>query len=183
MNSHQRRFASAVELGRKRVLSLFWLFLIAGFLPASAQADTPPTFVAAWGNDNWIQLAPGGIATDAAGNFYISGDYAIQKFDGTGNFLAQWGTYGDGDIQVKYSAGLAVDGVGNVYVADAGNARILKYDSNGNYLMQWGTSGSGEGQFSVTSLLGGGIHSIALDSVGNVYVSDSGQIGADETYT
>jgi sugar lactone lactonase YvrE len=183
MNSYRNPFANAVQFFQERAGQLLWVFLLAGSLTSPAQADTPPTFVTAWNNDNWIQLGPRGIATDAAGNFYISGDYAIQKFDGNGNFLAQWGTYGAGDVQVKYPAGLAVDGAGNVYVADAGNARILKFDSSGKYLTQWGTEGSGDGQFSKEEVYGGGIDSIALDSVGNVYVSDSGQIGGDETYT
>jgi sugar lactone lactonase YvrE len=151
------------------------VLLMAGFAWLPAHADAPPAFVAAWGNDNWIQLGPRGIATDAAGNFFISGDYAIQKFDGNGKFLAQWGTKGDGEVQVDSPQGLAVDGAGNVYVADTTNHRILKFDSNGNYLTQWGTLGVGDGQFFSP-------HSIALDSEGNIYVSDSGG-GSDETYT
>ena len=145
MNSYRNPFANAVQFCQARAGQLLWVFLLAGLLTAPAQADTPPTFVAAWNNDNWIQLGPRGIATDAAGNFYISGDFAIQKFDGNGNFLAQWGTKGDSDIQVDKPQGLAVDSAGNVFVADTANARILKFDSNGKYLMQWGSQGSGDG--------------------------------------
>ena len=189
MGSFKRIHTQSRLCSRRSAMVGIWAFLVAVFVAPSVHADTPPTFVAAWNNDNWIQLGPRGIATDAAGNFYISGDFAIQKFDGNGNFLAQWGTKGDSDIQVDQPQGLAVDSASNVYVADTGNARILKFDSSGKYLTQWGSVGSGDGQFPAprgTDLGGappeGGIHSIALDSAGNVYVLDSGD-ESDDTYT
>ena len=43
--------------------------------------------------------------------------------------------------------GIAVDGNGDVYVADTWNHRIQKFTADGTYLTQWGRGGSGEGQF------------------------------------
>ncbi len=67
--------------------------------------------------------------------------------------------------------GLAVDRSGQLYVIDAGNSRIQKLDSNGNFLLMWGSDGSGDGQFYFTKYQ---IASLAVDSAGNVYVTDSG---------
>ena len=66
-----------------------------------------------------------------------------------------------------YPEGVAVDGQGNVYVADSFNDRIQKFDSSGNYLGQWGSCGSGNGQFK-------GPLGVAVDGQGNVYVADTG---------
>ncbi len=43
--------------------------------------------------------------------------------------------------------GVAVDGSGNVYIADTSNKRIQKFDLNGNLLAKWGSYGSDNGQF------------------------------------
>jgi len=61
---------------------------------------------------------------------------------------------------------VAVDSVGNVYVADTYNHRMQKFDSDGNFLTMWGSSGVGEGQFYYPS-------GVAVDSAGNVYVADT----------
>ena len=82
-------------------------------------------------------------------------------------FTLKWGTQGSGDGQFSYPSGVAVDGSGNVYVADLGNHRIQKFSSTGVFLTKWGTQGSGNGQFEAPT-------DIAVDSSGNVYVVDSG---------
>jgi DNA-binding beta-propeller fold protein YncE len=53
-------------------------------------------------------------------------------------YLTQWGTYGTGDGQFNTPEGVAVDGGGNVYVADLYNYRIQMFTSNGIYVTQWG---------------------------------------------
>lgn len=61
------------------------------------------------------------------GNFYVAqGD--IQKWDAQGNWsvVATGGT-GLGQVALYETSGLAVDGAGNLYVADTGNNRVLKY--------------------------------------------------------
>jgi hypothetical protein len=82
-------------------------------------------------------------------------------------FVLKWGTLGSGDGQFDNPNGIAVDSIGNVYVADAANRRVQKFDSNGNFLLKWGTSGSGNGQFTQANGIG-------VDQNSNVYVTDAG---------
>ena len=62
-------------------------------------------------------------------------------------YLTQWGSLGSGNGQFNYPDGVAVDGTGNLYVADANNNRIQKFTTSGTYLTQWGVAGSNPGQF------------------------------------
>ncbi len=82
-------------------------------------------------------------------------------------FSAQWGTGGSGDGQFNDPLAAAVDGSGNVFVADTGNHRVQKFSPAGVLLTQWGTHGTGDGQFD-------GPVGVAVDASGNVYVSDAG---------
>ena len=81
--------------------------------------------------------------------------------------LAKWGSAGSGDGQFLSPKGIAVDGSGNVYVADTFHFRVQVFSASGEFLAKWGTGGSGDGQFQFPS-------AIAVDGSGNVYVADSG---------
>ena len=83
--------------------------------------------------------------------------------EGLYDFVTKWGTFGTASS--AYPSGVAVDGGGNVYVADAAINHILKFTSDGVFLTKWGTHGSGDGQFNNPS-------GVAVDSAGNVYVTD-----------
>jgi len=87
-------------------------------------------------------LAPGGVAVDGAGNVYVAdtGSHRIRKITATGqvSILAGSGTgdFGnhDGtgvDAQFHSPSGVAVDGAGNVYVADTNNSWIRKITATG----------------------------------------------------
>ena len=95
----------------------------------------------------------------------------------TYKFVTNWGSYGTDNGQFSIPNGIAVDSLGNVYVADGrdeqyrtgGNYRVQKFNSDGTFLATWGTYGSGNGQFSNPQ-------GVAVDSSGNVYVTDGRDI-------
>jgi tripartite motif-containing protein 71 len=59
---------------------------------------------------------------------------------GTWTRTGQFGSFGSGNGQLNSPRDVAIDGSGNIYVADAGNSRIEAFDSTGHYL--WATVGS-----------------------------------------
>jgi DNA-binding beta-propeller fold protein YncE len=90
------------------------------------------------------------------------------------------GGKGAGRGQFDSPTGIAVDGSGNVLVADTNNARIEKFSATGALLGIFGTKGTGTGQ--VRSPNG-----IAVDRMGNVYVADGSnhrvqKLAADGTF-
>jgi sugar lactone lactonase YvrE len=130
--------------------------------------------------------APFGVAVDSAGNSYVA-DYAnnrIRKIapDGSTTTLAGNGTpsFADGSggaagtAEFDNPAGVAVDGAGNVYVADYFNNRIRKIAPDGTTTTLAGNGAQGpvDGAGGVAEF--NNPNGVAVDSAGVVYVADSG---------
>ena len=95
-----------------------------------------------------------GIAVDAAGNVYFTDSYyggRVRKVDTSGKITTVAGgvccALGDGGPAVAANLGfplaLAVDGAGNLYIADNAASQIRKVDSNGIITTVAGTGTSG----------------------------------------
>jgi sugar lactone lactonase YvrE len=113
---------------------------------------------------------PTGIAIFDDQYIYVSGgnNNLVHKFNLTdGLHIKSWGGLGSSVGQFNYPFDVAVDSIGNVYVADSNNYRIQKFDADGNYITDWGVHGSMEGQFDA-------ITSIITDSNDYIYILDSG---------
>jgi DNA-binding beta-propeller fold protein YncE len=83
-----------------------------------------------------------------------------------GTFLATLGSsFGTEDGAFYIPESVAVDGSGNVFVADTDNNRIQKFTNTGTFLTKWGSFGTGDGQFN-------GPSNVAVDGNGNVFVVD-----------
>ncbi|HEX4188141.1 MAG TPA: hypothetical protein VHY83_09605 [Solirubrobacteraceae bacterium] len=71
-----------------------------------------------------------------------------------------------GEGVLRFPEAVALDGQGNVYVADQLSFVVQKFSSDGSFLGEWGSFGGGHGQF-------GPIGGLATDAAGDVYVVDS----------
>jgi DNA-binding beta-propeller fold protein YncE len=73
--------------------------------------------------------SPWGIVVDGQGDVFVSdtGNQRIQKFDREGNFITQWGGFGNGDGQFNFPYGVAVDARGSVFVVDSANTRVQQF--------------------------------------------------------
>jgi len=126
---------------------------------------------------------PFGVAVDGSGNVYVADFFnnRIRKITAGGvvSTLAGNGTQGSVDgpgttSQFRFPKGVAVDGSGNVYVADTNNHRIRKITAAGfvSTLAGTGTFGSVDGPGTTAQF--DGPQGVAVDgSGGNIYVADT----------
>lgn len=143
-------------------------------------------------------VAPAGVAVGAGGDLYISdtGDNAIRRVDAaTGAINLDAGTapaatcgspadrYGDGCPLVSAStvfsspAGLAVDGSGNIFVADTGD-NLVRELSPATGLVSV-VAGNGQSTFTgdggaATSASLNGPTAVAVDAAEDLYIADTG---------
>ena len=154
---------------------------------------------AGFSGDNGLALqatfnSPGALAVDTAGDVYVTDlqNQRIRKIsvDGiittvAGNGQSSFG--GDGGPAVAaalnlmgpagspYISGVAVDGAGNIYIADVGNNRVRKV-INGIITTVAGNGergSSGDGGPAVQAALAGPA-AVALDASGNLFIADTG---------
>ncbi len=92
-------------------------------------------------------------------------NHRVQKFSSSGTYISQFGTSGTGNGQFNEPNGIALDGSGNIFVADFNNQRVQKFTSSGTYLSQFGGYGTGNGQFDLPA-------GIAIDNSGNIWVAE-----------
>ncbi len=125
---------------------------------------------------------PKGITIDNSGNFYVADqeNHSIRKISSSGivSTVAGNGNSGfiDGGIsQARFSRprDVAVDGAGNLYVADAGNHSIRKITPAGDVttLAGNGSSGNNDGEGSAARF--NSPKGVVVDNFGNIYVADS----------
>ena len=127
---------------------------------------------------------PKGVALDVAGNLYVAdtGNNTIRKVTparAVTTLAGSAGTSGTNDgvlssARFKNPGGVAVDAIGNMYVADTGNYTIRKITSLGVVSTIGGTPGI------LGSANGAGLaarfynpSSVALDAAGNIFVADT----------
>jgi len=130
--------------------------------------------------------SPQDVTLDASGNAYATTGQVVRKITADGNVSAIAGSatarYFGGDNGPATSArlhtptGIAVDELGNWYVADSLNNRIRKITSGGGISTFAGTGIAGSGGDGGPAALAqlSGPRSVALDAQHNVYVADTG---------
>jgi hypothetical protein len=173
---------------------------VAGFIVEWEANPEPQYYLVKTVDDNAIRSEFHGgidIAVDSAGNKYVAGN-GIHKYDPQGNKLAYWPfgsephgiAIGNGDeiflclrtagqILVLDPSGnqkrvlnvgglvrgIAVHPDGYLVITDDSAVRVRKFTFDGQLIGEFGTSGSGGGQMGISTY-------VAVDSVGDIYVSD-----------
>ncbi len=131
--------------------------------------------------------SPTGVVLDSAGNIYIadSGNHAIRKiatdgtistFAGNGNAGYSGDGGGAGGATLNNPTGLAIDGSGNIYVADTDNSVIRKITPGGGTITTIAGNGfgtfSGDGGAALRASLSHP-RGVVVDTAGNLYIADT----------
>src|SRR5437016_6428649 len=153
-------------------------------VPASAQNIMT---VAGGGPNNVPALSaaiswPSAVAFDSSGNYYITTQTRILRVDNNGQVTvyAGGGSGGDGgpatSAELCNPRGIALDSAGNLFIADACNDRVRRVDAASGIITTIAGNGlpghSGDGGPATSAALEEP-SGVALDSQGNLFISDS----------
>lgn len=189
---HQARFASATGLAVDGADNLYVADTGNNTIRKITPAGVVSTFAGSAGNSGSADgtagaarfNAPIGLTIDGAGNLYVgdSGNHTIRKITPAAVVTTLAGSPGNpgsdngtGSVaRFNGPRGVAVDGGGNVYVADTFNNTIRKVTPAGSVSTFAGLAG----EFGSTDGIGSVARfnrprGVAVDSASNVYVADS----------
>jgi sugar lactone lactonase YvrE len=140
------------------------------------------------GNGSLVKTFPGkfpstryqALAVDAQNNLYAihstASDNSLIKLNPDGKQLARWD-----DIVTRVNKkdaamdlGLAVDGLGNIYIASSFGNQVYSYDPTGEFIDRFGQQGDEPGQLS-------GPDGLAVDGQKHLYVHHNGGIDQFDT--
>jgi sugar lactone lactonase YvrE len=121
-----------------------------------------------------------GLAVDATNTVYAlhttASDNALIKLDANGKQLNRWNDIVT-NVNKKDAAmelGVALDGVGNIYIASFFGNQVYIYDKSGKFVDRFGQEGNEPGQFN-------GPQQVAVDGKNHLYVRHSGGIDQFDT--
>ena len=83
---------------------------------------------------------PTDVAWDSQGNSYFTDGYVnsrVAKVNARGEWVASWGSLGNGPLQFDTPHGIAVSPKDEIFVADRGNRRIQVLDPSGKFLREF----------------------------------------------
>ncbi|HEY1119780.1 MAG TPA: SMP-30/gluconolactonase/LRE family protein, partial [Acidimicrobiales bacterium] len=122
--------------------------------PAAAAAE-PPAYLSTLVGPSQAAMYPSGAEVDRVNNRLVVADTGrdrILLYSLTGTPLGGFGEYGSGEGQFASPRDVAVDEVGNIYVADAENNRIQAFDPSGAF--RWQAGGLGTGNATLNTPIG-----------------------------
>ena len=148
---------SSVQLSEKR----HEIYVLHRGTPPLVVFNDKGKFLRAWGEG--LFKVPHGLRIGPDGNLWLTDNQTseVRKFSPDGKLISKL------DATLKSPDDLVFDTKGNMYVADAGNARIVKLDPGMQVIKTWGKKGKGDGEFNLA-------HSLSIDKQDRIYVGDRG---------
>jgi len=176
--------------------------LLSGVGQGSLPVLVPGTINTVAGDGDWIYqrdgilataapiFLPSGLAVDAAGDLFLcdSSNNRVRRVDAISGIISTVagngspGPAGDGGLaseaELSNPSGIAVDGAGNLYIADTGNNVVRRVDAFSGIITafagQMSTAGyAGDGGLATSALLTSP-HGLALMPGGDLVITDSG---------
>ncbi len=143
--------------------AILLLLLILPLVIHDVMAATPQLSFGSLGSGPGQLDTPRGIAVDDSGNIYVADNrnHRVEKFDSSGNYVSEFDKGG-------IPEGIAVYN-GTIYVVDRNSTNVKEFTPDGRLLYSFGSPGTNTGQLSNPER-------IAIDSSGNIYVADTGDI-------
>lgn len=173
------------------IITAFTAFLAAAGFVHAALGDISTVAANNPKPDTWNTVAArvmntNGVAIDSTGNIYIAdaANHFVRRVATNGEMTIFAGKglpgyTGDGlatSAKLYSPNDVAIDGAGNVYIADSQNHRVRKVGANGQITTVAGTGMagySGDGGAAIAARLNYPVD-LAIDSAGNIFIADMG---------